>query len=126
MLPRRARLRTSREFSRVVAEGRRAGRRRLVVHLLVPTTADEAGPAGPASSTAGFVVSSAVGGSVTRHAVARRLRPLVAARLSTLPPGSQMVVRALPAAAHAPSRDLGEDLDGALAKLGHRPVGVDS
>lgn len=116
MLARRSRLRSSREFARVVADGRRCGRRHLVVHLLVP-----AGPAqGSPTSTAGFVVSAAVGGSVTRHAVTRRLRPLVATRLGALPDGSRIVVRALPAAARASSAALAADLDSALARLGVR------
>jgi ribonuclease P protein component len=57
-----------------------------------------------------------VGGSVVRHAVARRLRHLVRDRLETLPPGSALVVRALPAAAHATSPALGRDLDAALKR----------
>jgi len=60
-------------------------------------------------------VSKAVGGSVVRHAVARRLRHLTAPRLSSLPEGSSVVVRALPASAQASSAELAVDLDGALA-----------
>lgn len=71
---------------------------------------------------AGFVVSKAVGGSVVRHRVSRRLRHLVAARLGSLPRGSLLVVRALPPAAAATSAELGADLDSglrsALRKLG--------
>jgi ribonuclease P protein component len=62
----------------------------------------------------GFVVSRAVGGSVVRHAVARRLRHLMRDRLTLLPVGSHVVVRALPAAASASSTELGRDLDAAL------------
>jgi ribonuclease P protein component len=71
---------------------------------------------------AGFVVSRAVGGSVVRHRVTRRLRHLVAPRLAALPGDAQLVVRALPPAARATSADLAGDLDaclrGALRKLG--------
>ena len=70
----------------------------------------------PGRPRAGFVVSKAVGGSVVRHAVVRRLRPLVAERLSALPPGSRVVLRALPAAAAATSAMLARDLDAALDK----------
>lgn len=70
---------------------------------------------------AGFVVSKAVGGSVVRHRVARRLRHIVGTRLTTLPPGSLLVVRALPPAAGASSVELAVDVDaglrGALRKL---------
>ncbi len=65
----------------------------------------------------GFVVSKAVGNSVVRHRVTRRLRHLVADRLGTLAPGSSLVVRALPPAAHASSADLAQDFDAAVRRL---------
>lgn len=64
---------------------------------------------------AGFVVSRAVGGAVVRNAVRRRLRHLVRDRLGDLPPGSLLVVRALPGAADRSYARLGADLDAALA-----------
>jgi ribonuclease P protein component len=71
---------------------------------------------------AGLVVSKAVGGSVVRHRVSRRLRHLLAPRLGELPSGAMLVVRALPAAADATSAELGDDLDdglrGVLRKAG--------
>lgn len=60
-------------------------------------------------------MSKAVGGSVVRHAVTRRLRHLTAPRLGALPAGASVVVRALPASATASSAALAVDLDGALA-----------
>jgi ribonuclease P protein component len=83
-----------------------------VVHL----SADPAEPV----SRAGIVVGKSVGGSVVRTRVARRLRPLIRARLGALPAGSRLVVRALPDAADAPSSRLGEDLDAALTAVGRR------
>ncbi len=65
----------------------------------------------------GFVVSKAVGNSVVRHRVARRLRHQFRDRLGTVRPGCTLVVRALPSAARAASADLGSDLDSALRKL---------
>jgi ribonuclease P protein component len=65
----------------------------------------------------GFVVSKAVGNSVVRHRVSRRLRHLVRDRLGTLAPGSTLVVRALPAAAAASSAELGSDFDAAVRRL---------
>ncbi|HVV09113.1 ribonuclease P protein component [Amycolatopsis sp.] len=121
MLPAAARLRRSEDFREVMRRGSRAGRRRLVVHALQapdpPAGADpvEVGP------RAGFVVSKAVGNSVVRHRVSRRLRHLVAGHLGTVPPGSSLVVRALPPAATASSAELGADLDSALCKLGLIP-----
>lgn len=108
MLPANARLRRSEEFRAVMRGGARAGRRRLVLHALA--SAGE-------PRKAGFVVSKAVGNSVVRHRVTRRLRHLVAERLGTLPAGSALVVRALPPAAAATSAELGADLDAALRRL---------
>ncbi|MEV4143351.1 ribonuclease P protein component [Amycolatopsis sp. NPDC049691] len=129
MLPAAARLRRSEDFRVVLRRGSRAGRRRLVVHAL---TTDPSGATDTVRSTtvpgarAGFVVSKAVGNSVVRHRVTRRLRHLVSARLGTLPPGSALVVRALPPSATASSAELGADLDAALRRLGlvpGRPAG---
>jgi len=66
----------------------------------------------------GFVVSKAVGNSVIRHRVTRRLRHLMADRLGQLRSGSDVVVRALPRAGGASSADLGGDLDAVLRRLG--------
>lgn len=63
---------------------------------------------------AGFVVNKAVGGAVVRNRVKRRLRHLVAPRLSSLPDGALVVVRALPAAATASFAELDQDLDRCL------------
>lgn len=66
----------------------------------------------------GFVVGRTVGGSVVRHRTVRRLRHLVRDRLSRLPAGSLLVVRALPPAGAADSAALGRDLDATLDRLG--------
>jgi ribonuclease P protein component len=65
----------------------------------------------------GFVVSKAVGGSVVRNQVKRRLRHLARERLTSLPGSAVLVVRALPPAASASSAELGTDLDRALARV---------
>jgi ribonuclease P protein component len=106
MLPAASRLTHRDDFSTAVRRGRRSGRSRLVVHLHAAS--------GAGCPKAGFVVSKAVGGSVVRHRVARRLRHLVAARLDMLPPGALLVVRALPPAAVASSAELAVDLDAGL------------
>ena len=108
MLPRAARLHRSADFTEVVRRGRRASRSTLTVHLLV-------GDAGPVR--AGLVVSKAVGGSVVRSTVSRRLRHLLRDRLYALPAGSRLVVRASPAAATATSTALGADVDAALSRV---------
>ncbi|MTD56144.1 ribonuclease P protein component [Amycolatopsis pithecellobii] len=129
MLPPAARLRRSEDFREVMRRGSRAGRRRLVVHALQardppaghspPPSTETQGVAdlSGAPSRAGFVVSKAVGNSVVRHRVSRRLRHLVAARLGTVPPATALVIRALPSAATASSAELGADIDAALVRL---------
>ncbi|WP_284743432.1 ribonuclease P protein component [Amycolatopsis sp. RTGN1] len=119
MLPAAARLRRSEDFRVVLRRGSRAGRRRLVVHALTTDPSEAADVT--SAARAGFVVSKAVGNSVVRHRVTRRLRHLVSARLGTLPAGSALVVRALPPSATASSAELGADLDAALRRLGLSP-----
>jgi ribonuclease P protein component len=113
VLPRAARLHRSADFTEVVRRGRRASRSTLTVHLLAGETG---------ASRAGLVVSKAVGGSVVRSIVSRRLRHLLRDRLDALPPGSRLVVRAASAAATASSAALGADLDAALVRA-QRPTG---
>ncbi|WP_194913550.1 ribonuclease P protein component [Catenulispora rubra] len=114
MLSSAHRMRRSADFGAAVRGGRRAGRTTLVAHLTVPT---DPPPSADSAVLAGFVVSKAVGPAVVRTAVKRRLRHLVRARLDLLPPGSRLVVRALPPAADADWATLGADLDSALRKL---------
>ncbi|WDZ86029.1 ribonuclease P protein component [Micromonospora cathayae] len=126
MLTAAQRLRRSNDFAAAVRGGRRAGRGAVVVHLTLPTP-DATAPPSPKPARdagveetsmptrAGFVVSKAVGPAVVRNKVRRRLRHLVRDRIDTLPPGSTMVVRALPAAAEAAYVRLGADLDAAIA-----------
>ncbi|GAA0272295.1 ribonuclease P protein component [Cryptosporangium japonicum] len=121
MLPAHARLRRREDFTKVLRSGSRAGRSTLVVHAtLGPGDAglisDDTGSA-ENSVRAGFVVSKAVGNAVVRHRVARQLRHLVRDRLTELPAGSSVVVRALPAAADQSSETLGRDLDSALRRI---------
>lgn len=98
-----------------------------MVHLTVPATIDPSTPTSPepvrddsaehpsVPSRAGFVVSKAVGNAVTRNQVRRRLRALVRDRMTALPPGSTLVVRALPASAQTSYPRLAADLDAAIA-----------
>lgn len=103
-------MRRGSDFTAVVRQGARSRGRALVVH-------QQPGLHPDAPAAVGFVVSKAVGTSVVRHRVTRRLRAQVFGRLDRLPSGSGTVVRALPAAAAADSTALGRDLDRALARL---------
>jgi ribonuclease P protein component len=118
VLPGQARLTRSQDFTAAMRGGRRAGRPLVVVHLrqLQPAGLDVGSE--PAPAKVGFVTAKAVGSAVVRNRVRRRLRHLVRARLSALPAGALVVVRATPAAAAASSVQLGEDLDRALQRLG--------
>ena len=119
MLPARHRLTERADFSATVrgSDARRRGSRLLVVHARVTGRTD---PSGDAPARVGLVVSRAVGGSVVRNRVARRLRHQVAPLLERLPAGTDVVLRATPAAATATSAELGE----AIARgLGHQYTG---
>ena len=109
MLVRAQRLTDAAGFASAVRRGRRAGSRTLVVHL---DTVE-----GDAGVRVGFVVSKAVGPSVTRNRVKRRLRHLAREQLSALPGSAVLVVRALPAAAEASYEELGADLTRSLQRV---------
>jgi ribonuclease P protein component len=109
VLPQAHRMRRASEFATVLRAGRRARRGCVVVHL-----ADDVHPG---SAVVGLVVGKAVGGSVVRHQVSRRLRAQMSMRLDRLPEGSGTVIRAMPKAAGASSAAIAADLDAALSKL---------
>jgi ribonuclease P protein component len=125
VLPAQARLRRRPEFTAVVRSGRRAGRPTMVLHLL-PERPEHLGgdQTSPPGARAGFVVGKAVGNSVVRHRVTRRLRAVVAAELHRLPASADLVVRARPEAAEAESASLRRDLAAGLDRLlGDRVAG---
>ena len=112
MLPAPSRLTLPTDFQLVMRRGSRAGRNTVVVHLALT---------GDAKRMAGFAVSKAVGGAVVRNRVKRRLRAIMTDLLGTLPEGTKVVVRALPASARATFAELDADVRGAtlsaLAKV---------
>ena len=91
----------------------------MVLHYLperpVTPPPGDAGTAG--GPRAGFVVGKAVGNSVVRHRVTRRLRAVVLGQLDRLPPTADLVVRARPEAATASSADLRRDLSAGLDRV---------
>jgi ribonuclease P protein component len=118
VLPAQARLRRRPEFTTVVRSGRRAGRPTMVLHYL-PERPEQLGGGStpPLGARAGFVVGKAVGNSVVRHRVTRRLRAVVASELHRLPASADLVVRARPEAADAASTVLHRDLTAGLDRL---------
>jgi ribonuclease P protein component len=111
VLPAAHRLRSAADFASVTRRGRRARCGSVVVYLL-PGPAENAG-----ASQVGLVVGKAVGTSVVRHQVSRRLRAQLKDRLELVPRGAKLVVRALPETSAASSAELGRDLSRALDKL---------
>jgi ribonuclease P protein component len=65
----------------------------------------------------GFVVSKAVGNAVVRNRTKRRLRASVARRLSGIPAGFDLVVRANPPAAQATYDQLDSALERQLGRV---------
>ncbi|GAB4589984.1 ribonuclease P protein component [Nocardia sp. IFM 10818] len=121
MLPEPYRLHRRTDFSRTVRQGRRIGRRDLVVHVLLHND-DQAHGSDPVIRVGGprfgLIVSKAVGPAVVRHRVARRLRHICASLAAELPDGADVVLRALPGAADAPSAELARQVQSGLRKLG--------
>ncbi len=99
-------MRGSEDFARTIRTGSRSARPTLVVHCAVRGDGD--------GSRVGFVVAKSVGNAVTRNAVRRRLRGVAVEQRDSLPPGRDVVVRALPAAASATYAQLSQDYGSAL------------
>ena len=64
----------------------------------------------------GFIVSRQVGSAVVRNTIRRRLKAVCFEELSTVAPGSDVVIRALPGAATASFADLHADVSRCLAR----------
>jgi ribonuclease P protein component len=85
----------------------------MVLHYLPERPADTGG----ANPRVGLVVGRAVGNSVTRHRVSRRLRAAAAVELHRLPATADLVVRARPESAAADFGTLRADLAAGLDRL---------
>ena len=99
----------------MVRNGARKGRRTMVVHAHVDSSDVRVG--GPRF---GLVVSKAVGDSVTRHRVSRRLRHIAANLLGEVGDDVMVVIRANPASAVASHEDLVRDMRTGLAAASAR------
>ncbi|MFW0789971.1 ribonuclease P protein component [Gordonia sp. CPCC 205333] len=111
------------DFSRTIKSGARVGSRDLTIHFLrvgsdwpdtIGVRKDVALTGGP---WFGLIVSKAVGNSVVRHTVARRLRAAFAYLCDSVDLGeTYVVIRARPSAATRSSVELGNQLVRALGK----------
>ena len=116
MLPGHHRLRGSADFAAVFrgargSGGSRSGCRLIVVH------ANSAGARAGQPPRVGFVVSKAVGNAVVRNRTKRVLRALMGARLTRLPDGIDVVIRANADLPGSPRAVLVRDLDRLLATV---------
>lgn len=117
MLPARHRLTDRADFAATIRgqDTTRRGSRLLVIHAR--TAESTRTDARDSSSRVGLVVSKAVGNAVTRTRVKRRLRAQVAPLLPLVPAGTDIVIRANPAAAAADSAEIGAALRHCLREL---------
>ncbi|HVE98059.1 MAG TPA: ribonuclease P protein component [Mycobacteriales bacterium] len=95
MLPSNARLRHRDDFTAVLRHGRRTTSPPLVIHVLPPNSPTDRS----VGTRVGFVISAKVAGAAQRNRLRRRLRHICVDLLGELPPGTRLVVRALPGAA---------------------------
>ena len=93
MLAKSARLTESADFARATKSGLRFSTHNFVGYLY-PTNADQ-------PARAGLIISKNVGGSVTRHRIARKARHTLRELYPQLPVGGLLVVRALNSAHEA-------------------------
>lgn len=108
MLPAPHRLRAAKDFTHATRSGTKRSRGCVVVSgLQVPDD--------PQPARVGLAIGRAVGNSVTRHAVSRRIRGALAGVVEDLPAGSLWVIRGLPGAAQSPT--LTEDVLAAIAAV---------
>lgn len=89
MLPKSARLTISADFARTTKSGTRVTTENFVGYLYIPPVTNHNLP------KCGLIINKSIGGSVMRHALARKVRHAVSPQLLKLPTGSLLVIRAL-------------------------------
>jgi ribonuclease P protein component len=89
VLPKNARMTTSADFARATKSGARVTTENFVGYLYISPVTNHDLP------KCGLIINKSVGGSVARHALARKVRHSVSPNLAKLPAGSLLVIRAL-------------------------------
>jgi ribonuclease P protein component len=89
VLPKNARLTASADFARATKSGTRVTTENFVGYLYISPVTNHDLP------KCGLIINKSVGGSVARHALARKVRHSVSPNLAKLPAGSLLVIRAL-------------------------------
>jgi len=105
------RLRSSEDFSRTTKTGLRITTPSLVVYLAPAQLMDSESPINQ-NTQFGLIVNKSIGGSVTRHRIARHLRHALRDRISLFPSQSQVVVRVI-----KETPNYINDLDVAISRL---------
>ena len=107
MLAKANRLVRADDYRRLVRHGRRVATRHALLYF------NSGDPSLPPRF--GFIVAKTVGTAVDRNLVRRRFKALTFAAIPTLPPGTELVIRALPGAAQADWGTLQAELAGVLS-----------
>ena len=81
-------MRRGQDFSRTTKTGQRATSGLLALYFLTHKSLSDA-------PKIGLIINKSVGGSVTRHRIARQLRHAISIQIPTLPSHSQLVIRVL-------------------------------
>ena len=102
MLAKTARISNSADFAKATKSGLRSTTNSLVGYLHLSNSGQPA--------RCGVIINKSVGNSVVRHSVARKVRHIIAANLTSLPTGSLLVIRALPASNTADLKSEANDL----------------
>ncbi len=108
MLARPNRLTRGADYKAVVRRGVKCAGPHTVTYVV--STDEQRGP------RFGFIVSKQVGTAVTRNTVRRRLKAVCAGALPQVRTGVDVVIRALPAAAHADYAQLQAEVARCLAR----------
>ena len=106
MLAKSARLTESADFARATKSGLRFSTQNFVGYLY-PTNLDQ-------PARAGLIISKNVGGSVTRHRIARKARHTLRDIYQQLPTGGLLVIRALNSANNA---DVSQEITNIVGQL---------
>jgi ribonuclease P protein component len=91
----------------------RRGRKSATAHCVVYVNAPK--PPG-ADVRFGFIVAKSVGNAVVRNTVRRRLKAIARTKLSVLPEGTDVVIRALPGTLDVPWSTLLEEISVVIDK----------
>jgi len=84
-------MRRGQDFSRTTKTGHRVSSSLLLIYFLTHENL-------PATPQVGLIINKSVGGSVTRHRIARQLRHAIVDHLNATPPYTQVVIRVLKSA----------------------------